>query len=177
MLPDTSGALPNRFVPLRIFVSFLGREDPTLFKEKLEPELSGILNWALAGWWRLEEREGGHFMSPETSSAELEGFAELSNPLSRFYADHVTVIPVDQWPDKFVSPLAGYLVDKAVFYDTYVRWNKAHDRRPKYYDHFFRDVAATGIDTNFRWDPETKTSRNEKREKAQRWARGLILKV
>jgi putative DNA primase/helicase len=171
MLPDTSGALPNRFIPLRTFVSFLGREDPMLFQEKLKPELSGILNWALDGLERLEER--GHFVLPDTSADLLEEFAALSNPLARFYADRVTLIPVAQWPEKFESYVQGYLVDKTVLYNEYVHWCKANERHPKHYDHFFRDVGATGVDTNFRWDPVTHTSRTHDGKKAQRWVRGL----
>ena len=168
MLPDASGALPHRFILLRIFVSFFGHEDTALFAEKLEPEISGILNWAIAGWFRLH-------VLPETSQAELEGFVELSNPLARFYADRVTLIPASEWKAQFATAEEGFLVGKETLHQAYVTWCQGHDRRPKHYDHFFRDVAATGVDTNYRWDPFTHTSRNSKGEKAERWVRGMIL--
>jgi putative DNA primase/helicase len=58
---DDTGVIATRSVILQIQVSFLGREDTEL-KSKLRAELSGILNWALAGWQRLAAR--GKFNPP-----------------------------------------------------------------------------------------------------------------
>lgn len=175
LLPDTSGALANRFIPLCIFVSFFGREDPTLFEQKLEPEVSGVLNWAIEGRWRLRER--GHFIVPDSASGLLESFEELSNPLSQYFAHRAYVIPPSEYPaGPFDSPDKGFLLDKAVFYDDYVAWCKGHELRPKNRDWFYRDVSAMGIDSDFRWDPEKHTSRTAEGKKAQRWVRGVKLK-
>ena len=57
-IEDESGALASRFIVLALKNSFYGREDPRLF-DRLEPELSGILTWALDGWDRLDSR--GYF--------------------------------------------------------------------------------------------------------------------
>jgi hypothetical protein len=48
-------------------------------KARLLSELSGILNWALRGWDRLQER--GHFVQPETAMDEVDLLANSSNPL------------------------------------------------------------------------------------------------
>jgi putative DNA primase/helicase len=51
-IQDSSGAVVERFVILKMLQSFLGREDPMLF-ERLMGELPGILNWAVAGYRNL----------------------------------------------------------------------------------------------------------------------------
>lgn len=64
---DSSGALPGRFVDIRLVKSFLGSEDLTL-ESRLMAELPGILNWALDGLDRLTrngrftQSEGGEEM-------------------------------------------------------------------------------------------------------------------
>ncbi len=63
-LSDGSGALAGRFIVLMLKNSFFGREDPAL-TNKLTAELSGILNWAIAGYRRLRKR--GHFIMPKSS--------------------------------------------------------------------------------------------------------------
>ena len=64
-LTDSSGALASRFVVIRMVQSFYGKEDLSL-GSRLEPELPGILCWAIAGWRRLTQR--GFFVSPESSA-------------------------------------------------------------------------------------------------------------
>jgi len=59
MMPDMSGALINRIVPLVLKRSYLGQED-TKLTDRLLKELPAILNWAIEGWGRLNER--GHFL-------------------------------------------------------------------------------------------------------------------
>lgn len=53
---DVTGVLASRFVTLVTTQSFLGSEDPTLFEEKLKPELAGILHLALEGLVGLRKR-------------------------------------------------------------------------------------------------------------------------
>jgi putative DNA primase/helicase len=48
-LTDSAGALTSRLMMLMLTESFLGREDTEL-TNKLKKELSGILNWAIAGY-------------------------------------------------------------------------------------------------------------------------------
>lgn len=80
-LPDASGALANRFVPLVMTESFLGREDPGL-TAKLLGELPGILNWAIEGWRRLHDR--GHFVPSATGRALLVELIEDASPVMSF---------------------------------------------------------------------------------------------
>jgi putative DNA primase/helicase len=80
-LTDASSALVGRFVILRLTESFYGREDKGLF-ERLEPELPGILNLAIAGWHRLRQR--GYFEQPASSNKVAEQFADISSPIKQF---------------------------------------------------------------------------------------------
>lgn len=83
-LRDASGAMPNRFVPLRLAVSFLGREDTTL-RDRLAPELAGILNWGLDGLDRLRRR--GAFTLSAASSQLLADVAEAASPVAQFLTE------------------------------------------------------------------------------------------
>lgn len=81
---DASGALASRFLVLTLKKSFLGKENPELFESFL-PELPGILNWALAGLDRLNERK--RFKQPKSSDQLIERLADLSSPVSAFIRD------------------------------------------------------------------------------------------
>jgi len=94
---DVSGALAGRFLVLRFTKSFFGREDPHLL-EKLLPELSGILLWALQGWVRLHER--GRFVQPASSESALLALEDLSSPVGAFVRDRCVVEPGQRiWVD------------------------------------------------------------------------------
>ena len=80
-LADASGALASRFILLMLTKSFYGREDHNL-TEKLMTELPGILNWAVAGWVRLERR--GHFQQPESAKEAVEQLEDLASPIGAF---------------------------------------------------------------------------------------------
>ena len=84
-IPDTSGSLTGRFVPLVTTVSFYGREDRSLFQRRLAPELSGILLWAIEGWRSLQER--GHFVLPESGKDLARQFGQQGTPIAAFLAD------------------------------------------------------------------------------------------
>jgi putative DNA primase/helicase len=83
-LPDTSGALVARFVPLSLTISFLGREDIGL-TDKLMGELPGIFNWATKGWDRLQQR--GHFELAHSAKTLLRQAARLSSNVRAFLDD------------------------------------------------------------------------------------------
>lgn len=89
-LRDDSGAMANRFVPLKLTESFLGREDLGL-KGALERELPGIFNWALAGLERL--RRNGKFTLSQESRDTLEDLIEGSSPTKQFVRDCCVVGP------------------------------------------------------------------------------------
>ncbi len=83
-LRDASGALLTRVILLRLTKSFVGCEDRTL-GDRLDRELPGILNWAIAGRQRLEQR--GYFVQPESGQELLDDLTALSSPISAFVGD------------------------------------------------------------------------------------------
>jgi len=96
-LSDSSGALASRFVLFVLEKSFYGKENPRLTEELLE-EAPGILNWALLGLDRLEDR--GFFKQPDSGSESLRQLEDLSSSIATFVrercktgADHS--VPVD----------------------------------------------------------------------------------
>ena len=80
-LADASGALASRFILLMLTKSFYGQEDSKL-TAKLMTELPGILNWAIAGWARLERR--GYFQQPESAKEAVEQLEDLASPIGAF---------------------------------------------------------------------------------------------
>lgn len=78
---DMSGALASRFIVLLLTRTFIGKEDLGLF-DRIEPELPGILNWALCGRDRLYERK--YFVQPPSSEELMQEFADLSSPTAAF---------------------------------------------------------------------------------------------
>jgi putative DNA primase/helicase len=89
-LNDASGAIASRMVPLRIRVSFYGKEDLGL-KERLKPELPGIFKWALQGLRRLISR--GHFVLPASSRSTMDEMEALASPILTFVAECCIVGP------------------------------------------------------------------------------------
>ena len=85
-MKDSSGALVERFIVLKLTISFLGREDPMLF-ERLRGELSGILNWAVEGYRRLRSR--GRFQQPESSADTIRAMKEISSTVGVFIEEHL----------------------------------------------------------------------------------------
>jgi len=83
-LMDTSGAFISRFIPIRINKSFYGKENPNLTEELLE-DIPAILNWAIEGWTRLNQR--GYFDLPKTSLSLLDEMSRVSSPLKAFIDD------------------------------------------------------------------------------------------
>jgi putative DNA primase/helicase len=80
-LADGSGAYAGRLLLLALKVSFYGKEDPAL-TDKLAEELPGILNWAIEGYRRLQER--GHFVQPESSMDIIDQIEMLGSPVKSF---------------------------------------------------------------------------------------------
>ncbi|UTV81825.1 phage/plasmid primase, P4 family [Acidithiobacillus sp. YTS05] len=92
---DASPALANRFVPLLMEQSFLGKEDPDL-TTKLLAELPGILNWAIEGWRRLRER--GRFDLPPSSIEATQELVELAAPVATFLREECELDPNAEVP-------------------------------------------------------------------------------
>lgn len=93
IIPDLSGALVSRLVPLAIRESFLGREDTTL-TDRLLTELPGILNWAIEGWKRLQAR--GHFVLTAEGREVAHDMSLYSSPLSAFLREACVLDPTER---------------------------------------------------------------------------------
>ncbi len=89
-LTDASGALASRFVLLCLTRSFYGCED-MLLTDRLLEERPGILNWAIQGWRRLNER--GYFVQPRASEEALRQLEDLASPINAFLRERCVVEP------------------------------------------------------------------------------------
>lgn len=85
---DDSGALASRLLVIPFNVSYVNREDHSLFGD-LVAELEGIGAWALEGLQRL--KANGRFTEPHASRAEAEYIAEAYSPLKIFVDDVCTL--------------------------------------------------------------------------------------
>lgn len=83
-LRDGSGALFSRFIILQLTNSFAENPDVHLEK-KLTKQLSGILNWSLEGWRKLNEEE--EIVQPSSSDTLLQIAEELGSPIGKFISD------------------------------------------------------------------------------------------
>lgn len=78
---DSSGAILNRFMSVKLEKSYEDNPDTTL-GARINGELSGIFNWALDGLRRLDAQ--GHFTRPETMSEMHDLMGDLAAPVSKF---------------------------------------------------------------------------------------------
>jgi putative DNA primase/helicase len=126
-LRDSSGALSNRFVIIRLTNSFLGIEDLDL-KEKLTNEMSGIFLWAVEGWRRL--REKGKLIEPKSSRTLRQSLERLSSPVAAFLEECCLIAPTAS-------------VQGKQLYAKYLKWLKryGHTYEPTA-EIFGRDLAA-----------------------------------
>jgi putative DNA primase/helicase len=125
-LVDSSGALAGRFVVLTTTRSFFGKEDPTL-TDKLLEEIPGIFNWALEGLDRLRDR--GHFVQPDSSTANIELMADLTSPIGAFLRQRCVVGP--------------YQVDKDRLFGEWKDWATEEGlTKPGTKNVFFRNLRA-----------------------------------
>lgn len=101
---DAGKALMARIVPLKMTRSFADNPDTTL-GERLEAEISGILNWALEGYRELREAKGV-FTMPQASTETKELFGSLASPASGFLEDYCVMwdmkekLPEDCWTSR-----------------------------------------------------------------------------
>jgi putative DNA primase/helicase len=123
---DSSGAIANRLLILRMTESFLGREDLNL-QSRLRPELPGILLWALEGLDRLNVN--GKFTEPESSRDAGTLMMDLASPVSAFVRDRCA-----RRPDVSVP------VDD--LYHFWKSWAEANGHHPGAKSTFGRDLRA-----------------------------------
>jgi P4 family phage/plasmid primase-like protien len=145
-LGDSSGALAGRMILLRIIPNFYGREDPTL-TERLLTELPGVLNWAVEGWRRLQER--GRFKQPESGAELMEEMEDLSSPVGAFVRERCVV-------DSAARVEVGEL------FREWKAWCEEHGRKEPGTEHTFgRDLRAVvpALDSQRPWKGGEKRKR------------------
>jgi putative DNA primase/helicase len=129
-LGDDSPALSGRFIILTTRQSFLGREDPDLFKTKLRPELVDVFHWALDGLRRL--RANRRFKEPQASEEARAQMANLGSLVMSFISERCEL-------DPFFS------VDKDRLYKAYKQYAAENDMPADTKEKFFTALyAATG---------------------------------
>jgi putative DNA primase/helicase len=125
-LGDASTAIAGRFVPLLLSRSWLGQEDHRL-EDALKVELPGILNWALDGLARLNQRN--RFTRPASTDETLITLRDLASPVSAFLRDRCETGSEYQ-----------VLVDD--LYAAFVEWCEDNGQPKKSKTVFGRDIRA-----------------------------------
>ena len=126
-LGDASTAIVGRIVLLLLSLSWLGKEDHEL-EPSLQPELPGILNWALEGLGRLVER-GNRFTYLKAASEAVTLMRDLASPVAAFVRERCEL-----GTDKEVSP--------ELLYSTYKGWSDDNGHIKKDKATFGRDLRA-----------------------------------
>lgn len=85
---DSSGAITNRFMVVKLHKSYADNPDTTL-GHRINQELSGIFNWALRGLDRLDRQ--GHFTRPGTMDEMLDLMGDLASPVKKFLDENYIV--------------------------------------------------------------------------------------
>jgi putative DNA primase/helicase len=122
---DSSGAIAGRFVVLMLTQSFLGNENTSLTAELL-PELPGVLNWALVGLARLEEKK--QFTEPASAVDAVVALQDLVSPVAAFVRDR--------------CERGTFEVPCTVLYDAWKSWAEDNGHRAGSAQTFGRDLRA-----------------------------------
>jgi len=93
-LPDAAGALPYRTLVAQYTRSYVNKEEPDLWR-RFEPELPGILSWALEGLDRLNERG---WTVPGAAAEAVEELGDLANPILPFLREECRLGPDETVP-------------------------------------------------------------------------------
>jgi putative DNA primase/helicase len=113
-LGDRSAVVASRFVILQAVRSWADDPDVGL-GDRLEREMSGILNWALAGLSRLESR--GRFTEPEATGDVRRDLEESASPYLAFIRSRCVVGP-------------EYEVVTAIWYAAWKAYAIEHGHKP-----------------------------------------------
>jgi P4 family phage/plasmid primase-like protien len=130
---DDSGALASRMLILNFNISYLNREDHTIY-DQVQHELAGIAAWALVGLQRLTAND--RFTAPEAGRVEAEFIADTYSPLRQFVNDRCT-IGLDE----------SYKISCTTLYDRYRVWAIAENDSPLSRRQFiasFKDATRGG---------------------------------
>jgi P4 family phage/plasmid primase-like protien len=131
-LGENSNALTGRMLVLTMTNSFYNKEDVTL-GDKLQKELAGIFNWAIAGHRNRKARDGERFIQPKSGQEMLDSMTELSNPMASFIDDAL------EFGDQ-------YLVTKDDLFACYKHWAIKKNLHPGTEMSFKRRFLATTQD-------------------------------
>jgi putative DNA primase/helicase len=82
IIRDSSDAVYNRTLVLPMTSSTAEKDSREIAREVIGGELSGVLNWAIAGWRRLRDR--GWFDPPPVMQAAVAEFKGQNNPFADF---------------------------------------------------------------------------------------------
>jgi hypothetical protein len=137
---DETGVIATRFVILQTVNSYLGREDTDL-ETKLCAELSGILNWALEGWHRLQSR--GRFLPPGDGEINEE-LSSNASAVKAFVADRCEL------GDEFTVTIE-------TAYNAYRGWCEGNGAR------------GWAADKSIQWQDEIRILRSDQRNPSARW--------
>lgn len=85
---DSSGAINTRFMSVKLRRSYADNPDTTL-GARINQELSGVFNWALAGLDRLDQQ--GHFTRPTTMDEIQDLMGDMSSPSAKFLDENYIV--------------------------------------------------------------------------------------
>lgn len=132
---DLSEALQARACVIPFKHKFKPATDPNPFPEILANELSGVLNRALAGYKRLQERGG--FLEPLACAQAKRDFLRSANPLVLFI-------------DEGCSKEPTFTITSTELYRRYRNWadNEGH-RYVATKGNFERDLASLGFRREF----------------------------
>jgi len=111
---DRSDGFYRRLLIVKFFRGFSEEKQDRDLSTKLEAELSGILNWALAGLRRLESR--GHFLIPQRVRNEIHEYRMQNNPTACWAEEMVDLDP-KAWSAS------------SVLYENYKRWADRNGHR------------------------------------------------
>ena len=125
---DDSPALASRHVTVQTKASFLGKEDIELYA-KLEPELPGILLWALEGLRRL--RKNKRFTEPK-DAVEIRARMEAANSPVQAFIQQYCIYNIDA------------MVSKAVLYDKFCQMQRQNDQLVMHEARFAEAIYTAG---------------------------------
>jgi putative DNA primase/helicase len=127
-LGDASAAIVGRMVLLLSTRSWLGKEDFTL-EPALRAELTGILNWALAGLQRLAVTNGNIFTRLPSADEAITAMRDLASPVAAFVREQCEIA-------------ADHEVRVDDLYAAYKTWAEDNGHTKKSKQTFGRDLHA-----------------------------------
>lgn len=126
--PDNSGAIVSRIIALSTPNSWIGREDTSL-DAAIRDELPGILNWALDGMIRLDQR--GSFTQPATGREILHLLSDMGSPITQFVQTHC-----------LFGPHETHTAPKQSVFAAWIRWCEKHGYPPGNHSRFAASLYA-----------------------------------